>query len=237
MNISMICKPITHGVQSTMAQICLGPCNLIRLKARGPRCQALMVSLDAAHEGSSLANVRGKDVQLKLHRAYIQGKRHINVQNLCKEVGMERKAVLDWFKAFDALPESTREGALASARRSLEEEEQRKRMKEERRAAFTFRPSGPRGEPGSSRPQAAGGRPGVPPQPSSSSSSSSFSPDWARTPANKKLSAEVLATLEMVYQQSQYPSDEILKSLWDLHRLPRRRLVDWFAERRRRDRG
>jgi Homeodomain len=61
--------------------------------------------------------------------------------------------------------------------------------------------------------------------------------DWARTPANKKLSKEVLATLEMVYQQNKFPSDEVLRSLWDLYRLPRRRLIDWFADRRRQDHG
>lgn len=61
--------------------------------------------------------------------------------------------------------------------------------------------------------------------------------DWAKTPGNKKLTKAMEATLERVYEDNRYPSDAVIASLWDLHRLPRGRLIDWFADRRRLERG
>lgn len=33
---------------------------------------------------------------------------------------------------------------------------------------------------------------------------------------------------------AQWPSDEAVSGLWELHRLPRERVVEWFQQRRRR---
>jgi hypothetical protein len=33
----------------------------------------------------------------------------------------------------------------------------------------------------------------------------------------------------------QWPSDEAVSSLWDLHRIPREKVIEWFQTRRRQD--
>ena len=43
----------------------------------------------------------------------------------------------------------------------------------------------------------------------------------------------VEATLERIFEASPRPSEDVVAGLWDLHRLPKRRVLDWFAVRRR----
>jgi hypothetical protein len=39
--------------------------------------------------------------------------------------------------------------------------------------------------------------------------------------------------MERIFDETPRPSEAIVKGLFDLHRLPRRRVLDWFAQRRR----
>lgn len=53
---------------------------------------------------------------------------------------------------------------------------------------------------------------------------------------NKRLGRAVEATLERLYEESRRPSDDMLQSVLQLHKgVPRRKLVDWFGQRRRMD--
>ena len=55
---------------------------------------------------------------------------------------------------------------------------------------------------------------------------------------SKRLGRAVEATLERLYEESQRPSDEMLQSVLQLHKgVPRKKLVDWFGQRRRMDTG
>lgn len=56
---------------------------------------------------------------------------------------------------------------------------------------------------------------------------------WAANYGRKKLPRSAEATLERIFDDSPYPSEAVVKGLFDLHRLPRRRVLDWFAQRRR----
>ena len=56
---------------------------------------------------------------------------------------------------------------------------------------------------------------------------------WAANYGRKKLPRSAEATLERIFDESPYPSEAVVKGLFDLHRLPRRRVLDWFAQRRR----
>lgn len=56
---------------------------------------------------------------------------------------------------------------------------------------------------------------------------------WAENFSRKKMPRAVEATLERIFEASPRPSAEVVASLWDLHRLPKRRVLDWFADRRR----
>ncbi len=53
---------------------------------------------------------------------------------------------------------------------------------------------------------------------------------------NKRLGRAVEATLERLYEESRRPSDDMLQSVLQLHKgVPRKKLVDWFGQRRRMD--
>ncbi|KAL3145365.1 hypothetical protein ABBQ38_001619 [Trebouxia sp. C0009 RCD-2024] len=52
----------------------------------------------------------------------------------------------------------------------------------------------------------------------------------------KRLGRAVEATLERLYEESRRPSDEMLQGFFELHKgVPRRKVIDWFGQRRRRD--
>lgn len=52
----------------------------------------------------------------------------------------------------------------------------------------------------------------------------------------KRLGRAVEATLERLYEESRRPSDEMLQGFFELHKgVPRRKVIDWFGQRRRMD--
>ena len=55
---------------------------------------------------------------------------------------------------------------------------------------------------------------------------------WAQSYLNKKLPRAAELTLEKVFDEWQHPPMTVIDSLWDLHQIPRRRAVQWFAKRR-----
>lgn len=51
--------------------------------------------------------------------------------------------------------------------------------------------------------------------------------------ARKRLAWDVEATLVKVYEAHRgHPSDDMVNSLAELHRIPRKRIVEWFKQRR-----
>jgi hypothetical protein len=59
-------------------------------------------------------------------------------------------------------------------------------------------------------------------------------PAWkvrART-AERKLGRQAEATLEMLWTRTEWPSDDVIQSMWDLHRVRRDVVIDWFKARR-----
>ena len=52
----------------------------------------------------------------------------------------------------------------------------------------------------------------------------------------KRMGRAAEATLERLYEESRRPSDEMLQGFFELHKgVPRRKVIDWFGERRRMD--
>ena len=41
------------------------------------------------------------------------------------------------------------------------------------------------------------------------------------------------ATLELVWERTKWPSDETIDSLWDLHRVRRDVVIEWFSRKRK----
>ena len=63
-------------------------------------------------------------------------------------------------------------------------------------------------------------------------SSAAGSAPWAQSYLDKKLPRAAELTLEKVYDEWPHPPMNVIDSLWDLHQIPRRRAIQWFAKRR-----
>ena len=57
-------------------------------------------------------------------------------------------------------------------------------------------------------------------------------PPWKRY-QKKTLGKQVEHTLEAVWQRTEWPNDETIASLWDLHRVRKDQVIEWFQRRRR----
>lgn len=57
-------------------------------------------------------------------------------------------------------------------------------------------------------------------------------PPWKRYYHQKKLSRQAEATLESIYLRTQWPNDQVIEGVWQLHKMPRQKVIDWFKERR-----
>lgn len=60
-------------------------------------------------------------------------------------------------------------------------------------------------------------------------------PPWKQFP-KKGIGRQAEATLEAVWERTQWPNDETIAGLWDLHRVRREQVVEWFQNRRRKER-
>ena len=49
-------------------------------------------------------------------------------------------------------------------------------------------------------------------------------PAWKRFNKPKSLGRQAEATLEMIYSRTQWPSDDVIDSMWDLHRVRREKV-------------
>lgn len=175
-------------------------------------------------------------------------RRHIKIAALAKATGLDRSEVLQWLRSVDemmpgsgegngdgndgaarALRESTlgayaAAGAAAAARAkatSVARQEERQRRRET--AADATR---------------KGGRKKDDDGPDDDDDDDGT---WSTKKAlgrrgGARLSKAASATLARVYSQHPFPSDEVVAGVRDLHReLPKRLVLDYFAERRRED--
>ena len=174
----------------------------------------------------------------KIHRlktVYHQGRRTTSVQRLVQDLEMHRDDILAFFKDYAQLAperlERERDAILAEAQaieaRQATEAEARAQSEattaDADSAEIDASPStntakglqDPRSvSPFHARGKAAalGGK--IPPTP---------------------LKKDAERTLEMVYENDPFPSDEVLEGIYELHRLPRRESLAWFQQRREAD--
>lgn len=63
-------------------------------------------------------------------------------------------------------------------------------------------------------------------------------PPWKRYAKDKRIiGRQAEATLEMIFSKTEWPSDDVVSSMWDLHRLRREHVVEWFQMKRREKNG
>lgn len=159
----------------------------------------------------------------KLQQALLAGRRQVKVEKLCKELGLPRGTVLQWLK--DAPQPDLAEKSLQEARAAAEAAARERAAilqagKLQGGAGSRSGGAAPRG----ARQGAAGGARG-----------SDGTPAWRSYAKKKALGRQAEATLEMIFSRTQWPSDDTIASLWDLHRLPREKVVEWFKTRRMRE--
>lgn len=149
----------------------------------------------------------------KLKKAYFLGKRNISVSQLCGDIQLPRIAVLKWLREYSELPDSVHESdqhTLAAEDEAIKARREALRASSEDKAADIEKCPGKKTFR-QLRQEGVIGR--------------------------KRINRTVENTLEMVYERQQWPTDEVLRSLWDLHKVPRHDLLAWFEQRRRQDGG
>lgn len=150
----------------------------------------------------------------RLEQAYEAGKRNIRINDLSKEVGLDRGSVLQWFKEHEALPDRVR-GSLRDARhKALEADQQRKALLKDSKATKVAH----KGQADQKEEMPLAERQRL-------------------YYTQKRVAWDVEATFEKVYQHSSrgWPTDEMVLSLVELYRMPRKKVLNWFADRRKQD--
>ncbi|KAG1675688.1 hypothetical protein FOA52_002397 [Chlamydomonas sp. UWO 241] len=142
------------------------------------------------------------------------GRRKMKIQELAAELGLDRVRVIAWIKEFQAKG-TPRERDARLAQHRAETEAARIRM--ERQAAAD---------------EAVKFQPEVVPE-----KGEGFIPYFTRKEmgllaGRKRLPAEVVRTLESIYSRSPFPSDDVIRGVWELHRLQRDVVLEWLGKRR-----
>ncbi|GIL56475.1 hypothetical protein Vafri_11831 [Volvox africanus] len=188
----------------------------------------------------------------RLQRAYASGRRKAQIQDLARELDVDRSVVIGWFKEFSLKPQSEREAVLAAFRGErteaappLQDGNTDPADSAWRRGAAsgigTSAASRPDFGKSSSSPSAAS--PSASPSSSSSSAQGAaptgFVPFYLRKQQGqdkqRRLRGEVVRTLEAVYDRTPFPSADVLRGLFELHRVTREVATEWFAARRAED--
>lgn len=56
-------------------------------------------------------------------------------------------------------------------------------------------------------------------------------PPW-RNDGSKRLGKQAEATLESIYSRTRWPDDKVIEGIWDLHKIPKTKVIEWFRSRR-----
>eukprot|EP00193_Tetraselmis_chui_P005830 CAMPEP_0177769950 /NCGR_PEP_ID=MMETSP0491_2-20121128/10634_1 /TAXON_ID=63592 /ORGANISM="Tetraselmis chuii, Strain PLY429" /LENGTH=217 /DNA_ID=CAMNT_0019287071 /DNA_START=301 /DNA_END=954 /DNA_ORIENTATION=+ len=146
---------------------------------------------------------------VRLHEEFAKGRRQVKVREVAGELQMEREDVIHWLKEFGSLSDSARASLHDAAIAAHNAGKERKEvLRAEREAAVKEKKQSFKER------QAEGG-------------------DFAK----KQMSKAARDTLETVWQKTRWPNDEVIQGIYKLHRIPRRKTLDWFAERRAEETG
>ncbi|KAK9818303.1 hypothetical protein WJX72_010330 [[Myrmecia] bisecta] len=167
--------------------------------------------------------------------------RRVKIQDLCHETGMERADVLHWLKAHANSSAAAAQQARAPNLHQQAVQSQSRPPATSSTGASSWSGSASIGSPApplvefAARTEAKADA-GEDRQASTDAGSRARpfherqrqGSDFER----KRLSKAVEGTLEKVYERSTWPSEAMLRSIYDLHHLPRRRILEWFEWRR-----
>eukprot|EP01024_Parvocaulis_polyphysoides_P026191 TRINITY_DN238_c1_g1_i2.p2 TRINITY_DN238_c1_g1~~TRINITY_DN238_c1_g1_i2.p2 ORF type:complete len:196 (+),score=28.53 TRINITY_DN238_c1_g1_i2:68-655(+) len=157
------------------------------------------------------AAIKYSDLRLwqlnKMEEAFQQGKRKVKINTLSKELGFERREVLEWFKYYESMPQERRE----SLRSTLEATEKAKQTRKNTLLGKKINKK------------------------SNNNNLDSWQEvkDVKRIAKRDRISKDAQRTLEMIFSRWRHPSDEIVREIQKMHWMPRKKVLDWFAQKRR----
>ncbi|KAK9842471.1 hypothetical protein WJX81_001591 [Elliptochloris bilobata] len=187
-------------------------CQDSRPQGRQQRCA--VASMDAFKHNLELWQLE------KLAAAFAAGRKNVKIIEVAIEAELPRTDVLDWLRRMEKAPGEVQTRVLATRLEALRAAEQCALILGERRQAADPAPPAQQGEP-EERWRIAKGDPYV-----------DRTAPWKANYGRKRLSRAAEATLNRVFEQARFPDDAVIDSIWDLHRIPRRRAMEWFAARR-----
>lgn len=176
----------------------------------------------------------------KLVKALQQGRRHVNVKALAAELHMDRRDVLSWLRrpppdALKLAQASPPPQSGSGTPYPLEGKTSQQQLLGSDSAISM--PQQKWLDTGAARGTAGavgGYEEGLGKAAAASAADVALSGEqrerWQK--GGKRIGQEHLATLEAVFQRSQYPTGTMIASLVSLTNLPRRRILQWFEERR-----
>jgi len=142
---------------------------------------------------------------VRLHEEFEKGRRTMKVKQVAAELQLQREEVIEWLKDCNEMSESRRQSLKEAAMAAREASKSRTQMLKDGKAAAAEAAR----KPSFAERQAAGG-------------------DFAK----KRLRKDAQATLEAVWANTRWPTDDILKDIYKLHRVPKGKVLEWFAEKR-----
>ena len=150
-----------------------------------------------------------------LQEAYARdGRRKMKIMDLGVELGLDRTRILHWSKEFSQLPATERSSILSQRKAVVQKERIRVERQQVAEAAVNLKPHPDNVQPG-------------------------FIPFFKRKEmgleGRKRMPADVIRTLESIYSRTPFPSNDVIKGVWELHRLSRETVVEWFVKRRESD--
>ncbi|KAL0024791.1 hypothetical protein WJX79_007362 [Trebouxia sp. C0005] len=169
----------------------------------------------------------------KLHAAAAAGRRKVKVNDLAHDLQLPRPEVLKFLKANAPHIDRLSKTAQAAEQRTADAQSMEPSMQG---LMWDFDAEQREHQSRAGVQQEAGAMPQPKAQKSGPSVPFAERQRQGSDFENKRLGRAVEATLERLYEESRRPSDDMLQSVLQLHKgVPRKKLVDWFGQRRRID--
>lgn len=171
--------------------------------------QRLMIRSAFGASCSGLPNLEPWQVE-KLEKAYKAGRRKVKLNTLAKEIKLDRKDVLKWMKNFSQRSESIQQSILNARAAAMSAAQERKAFLMSQKHVKVVEED----------------------VTDMWKTANMSTRERVQFLVNKPLSRQEEDTLQRVYRQSKFPSEDMLRSLFDLHQIRRARAVQWFKDKR-----
>eukprot|EP01025_Chloroclados_australasicus_P059724 TRINITY_DN756_c0_g1_i1.p2 TRINITY_DN756_c0_g1~~TRINITY_DN756_c0_g1_i1.p2 ORF type:complete len:185 (-),score=13.98 TRINITY_DN756_c0_g1_i1:1325-1879(-) len=155
--------------------------------------------------------IRYSDLRLwqlkKLEEVHELSKKQRKIDSLSKELGFDRKEIIEWFRTYEDMPQERRD----SLRATLEASE---KAREARKVTLT-------------------GKLPVKKKPSQKLDTWQKVKDVKKSAQGRRIPKDAERTMEKIFLTNQKPSDALVNEIRSIHKIKRKQVLDWFAQKRR----